>query len=131
MNININIFIGIREIEACVLVLKWIISQLFDDDKWNMLFKCHVDDNGEWCECTIYALKLSSEPGSHVCLCFGDEKYEGLRPNWVRMINCVTWRIMKYRLGIICSYVLYIDIAQYLFSVDKCFKISIFMILFF
>ena len=45
-----------------------------------MLAKCHAEDNGEWCECTIYTLK-SSQSGSEVCLYFGGEEYEGLPPN--------------------------------------------------
>ena len=55
MNIYINISVGTRETGMCVLVLKWTTPQSFVDDEWNVLFKCHVEDNGEWWECTIYS----------------------------------------------------------------------------
>ena len=54
MNINSNISVGTREMGVCVLVLTWTTPQFFDDDEWNVLFKCHVADNGEWWECTIH-----------------------------------------------------------------------------
>ena len=33
---------GTRETGVYVLVLTWTTSQFFDDDEWNVLFKCHV-----------------------------------------------------------------------------------------
>ena len=64
-----------------------VYSQYFDDDEWDVLVKCHVEENGEWCESTIYTLRSSSEPGSDVCLYFGGEEYEGLPPNTYSLIK--------------------------------------------
>ena len=49
MYINSNISVGTRETGVCVLVLKCQMDHptIFDDDEWNVLFKCHVVDNGE------------------------------------------------------------------------------------
>ena len=54
----------------------------FDDDEWDKLVVCEVEeDNGVWKRCTIFSLKSSHHSGSEVCLYFGNDEYEGLPPD--------------------------------------------------
>ena len=57
MNANSYISVGTRETGVCVLVLRWTTPHFDDGDEWNVMFKCHVVDNGEgeWWECTNYS----------------------------------------------------------------------------
>ena len=48
---------------------------------------CHVEDNGERYECTIYTLMSPSEPNSDMWLYCDGEEYEGLCPNTYSLVK--------------------------------------------